>query len=84
MVIAGLQAAEHNSLGVFFPDRSEYRMSAVPWKATKQEIDFQVKVALMKEKKFPTGDWVYVISELFNLQLDGVVEQDFTGMLAAV
>jgi len=71
MVVAGLQAAEsgllvgqYNSLGVSLPGNFfEYTMSVVPWKATKEDIDFRVWLALMKEKKFPTGDWVCVVSD---------------------
>jgi len=70
MFVAGLQAAGHNTLGVYYPGQSEYTMSVVPWRATKEDMDFRVQVALMKEEKFPIGDWVCMISD----EIDGKVK----------
>src|SRR5688500_370837 len=72
VTISILQGAELpisvcNSLGVFYQDPSKPLITTLPWdNATHEDISRRTALSFINEKRFPSGNFAYLINEINN------------------
>lgn len=72
VMISILQGSEFsiqlcNSLGVFYEDSSKPLITASPWdNATHEDISRRTALSFISEKRFPSGNFAYLINEINN------------------